>query len=87
MSTAQRLEYPPLRIFLKTIAARAYPRVVAANRQKTWLFFDMAFPVVGALAMVLGLALFAVGIEDAVSRRFPFQVTQWVDEPVISIAL
>ena len=26
---------------------------MAANRQKTWLFFDMAFPVVGALAMVL----------------------------------
>ena len=42
-----------MRIFLKTIVARAYPRVVAANRQKTWLFFDMAFPVVGALAMVL----------------------------------
>ena len=53
MSTAQRLEYSPLRIFLKTIAARAYPRVMAANRQKTWVFFDMAFPVVGALAMVL----------------------------------
>lgn len=43
----------PARIFFKTIVARAYPRVVAANRQKTWLFFDMAFPVVGALAMVL----------------------------------
>src|SRR5260370_16800787 len=26
---------------------------MAANRQKTWVFFDMAFPVVGALAMVL----------------------------------
>ncbi|HET7465172.1 MAG TPA: ABC transporter permease [Candidatus Dormibacteraeota bacterium] len=43
----------PARIFFKTIVARAYPRVMAANRQKTWLFFDMAFPVVGALAMVL----------------------------------
>ena len=42
-----------VRIFFKTIVARAYPRVVGANRQKTWLFFDMAFPVVGALAMVL----------------------------------
>jgi ABC-2 type transport system permease protein len=49
----QRVEYSPLRIFFRTIAARAYPRVMAANRQKTWVFFDMAFPVVGALAMVL----------------------------------
>lgn len=53
MSAALRVEYSPLRIFLKTIVARAYPRVVAANRQKTWVFFDMAFPMVGALAMVL----------------------------------
>jgi ABC-2 type transport system permease protein len=53
IAAAQRTEYSPLRIFFKTIAARAYPRVMAANRQKTWLFFDMAFPVVGALAMVL----------------------------------
>ena len=53
IGAAQRAEYPALRIFFKTIAARAYPRVMAANRQKTWLFFDMAFPVVGALAMVL----------------------------------
>ena len=53
MSTAQHVQYSPLRIFLKTIAARAYPRVMAANRQKTWVFFDMAFPMVGALAMVL----------------------------------
>lgn len=49
----QAVERSPARIFFKTIVARAYPRVVAANRQKTWLFFDMAFPVVGALAMVL----------------------------------
>jgi ABC-2 type transport system permease protein len=53
MAASVRVEYSPLRIFLKTIVARAYPRVVAANRQKTWLFFDMAFPMVGALAMVL----------------------------------
>lgn len=53
MSAAQALERSPATIFFKTIVARAYPRVVAANRQKTWLFFDMAFPVVGALAMVL----------------------------------
>jgi ABC-2 type transport system permease protein len=53
MTAEQRSNYSGLRIFFKTIVARAYPRVVGANRQKTWLFFDMAFPVVGALAMVL----------------------------------
>jgi len=41
-----------LAIFFKSIVARAYPRVVAANRQKSWVFFDMAFPMVGTLAMV-----------------------------------
>jgi ABC-2 type transport system permease protein len=53
MVAEQRFNVSPVSIFFKTIVARAYPRVVAANRQKTWLFFDMAFPVVGALAMVL----------------------------------
>ena len=53
MSSAPAREHSAVRIFFKTIVARAYPRVVAANRQKTWLFFDMAFPVVGAMAMVL----------------------------------
>jgi len=53
MSAIQHAERSPLRIFLKTIVARAYPRVVAANRHKSWLFLDMALPMVGALAMVL----------------------------------
>ncbi len=35
------------------------------------------------MIMVMGLALFAMGVEDWVSRRFPFQVNQWVDDPVI----
>jgi ABC-2 type transport system permease protein len=41
-----------LNLFLKSIVARAYPRVVAANRQKSWVFFDLAFPMIGTLAMV-----------------------------------
>jgi ABC-2 type transport system permease protein len=53
MNAMPRVEPSPVRIFLKSIVARAYPRVVGATRQKTWLFFDMAFPMVGALAMVL----------------------------------
>ena len=41
-----------VRIFFRSVVARAYPRVVAANRQKSWVFFDMAFPMIGTLAMV-----------------------------------
>ena len=41
-----------VKIFFKSIAARAYPRVVAANRQRTWVFFDLAFPLIGTFAMV-----------------------------------
>ncbi|HVD00039.1 MAG TPA: ABC transporter permease [Candidatus Dormibacteraeota bacterium] len=39
-------------IFFRSVVARAYPRVVGANRQKSWIFFDMAFPMIGTLAMV-----------------------------------
>jgi ABC-2 type transport system permease protein len=42
----------PLTLFLRTIMGRAYPRVVAGQRMKTWLFMDVAFPLVAALAMV-----------------------------------
>ncbi len=41
-----------LEIFLRTMIARAYPRVVGLNRNRSWLFFDLAFPLVGTFAMV-----------------------------------
>ncbi len=41
-----------LAIGLRSVLARAYPRVVAANRQKSWVFFDFAFPLIGTLSMV-----------------------------------
>jgi len=41
-----------LTIFVKSVLARAYPRVVGANRQRSWVFFDLAFPLVGTFAMV-----------------------------------
>ena len=41
-----------LEIFLRTIVARAYPRVMGINRNRSWLFFDLAFPLVGTFAMV-----------------------------------
>lgn len=40
------------RLFLKTIAARAYPRVVGMQREKSWLFFDVFLPMLAVSAYV-----------------------------------
>jgi ABC-2 type transport system permease protein len=40
------------RIFLKTVLARAYPRVVGANRRRSWVIFETVFPLLGTIAMV-----------------------------------
>jgi ABC-2 type transport system permease protein len=40
------------RLFLKTIIARAYPRVLGFYRRPSWLFMELAVPVIGTLAMV-----------------------------------
>ena len=41
-----------LRIFLKTIAARGYPRFVASFRNKTWLITETLLPLIGTIAMI-----------------------------------
>jgi ABC-2 type transport system permease protein len=40
------------RLFLKTIAARAYPRVVGQQRELSWMFFDVFLPMVAVCAYV-----------------------------------
>jgi ABC-2 type transport system permease protein len=40
------------RLFLRTIIARAYPRVLGFYRRPSWLFMEFAVPVIGTLAMV-----------------------------------
>ena len=40
------------RLFLKTIAARAYPRVIGMQREKSWLFFDVFLPMMAVAAYV-----------------------------------
>lgn len=40
------------RLFIRTVLARAYPRVVAQQREMTWLFFDVFLPFVATLAYV-----------------------------------
>jgi ABC-2 type transport system permease protein len=41
-----------LRIFLKTIVARAYPRFVASWRNKTWVITETLLPLIGTIAII-----------------------------------
>jgi len=40
------------RLFLKTVIARAYPRVIGQQREKSWMFFDIVLPLGGVVAYV-----------------------------------
>ena len=49
---------PPLkkntgwRLFLQTVIARAYPRIIGQQREKSWMFFDIFLPMLGVAAYV-----------------------------------
>jgi ABC-2 type transport system permease protein len=40
------------RLFLKTIIARAYPRLIGQQREKSWMFFDIFLPMLAVSAYV-----------------------------------
>ena len=40
------------KLFLKTILARAYPRIIGQQREKSWIFFDVFLPMLGVAAYV-----------------------------------
>jgi len=40
------------RLFWQTVLARAYPRVIGQQREKSWLFFDVVLPIIGVAAYV-----------------------------------
>jgi ABC-2 type transport system permease protein len=40
------------RLFARTVAARAYPRLVMNVREKWWMVFDILLPLVGLCAYV-----------------------------------
>jgi ABC-2 type transport system permease protein len=40
------------RLFLKTVAARAYPRVIGQQREKSWVFFEIFMPMLAVAAYV-----------------------------------
>jgi len=41
------------RLFLKTIIARAYPRIIGQQRETSWMIFDVVMPMLGVIAYVL----------------------------------
>ncbi|MDE3090273.1 MAG: ABC transporter permease, partial [Chloroflexota bacterium] len=40
------------RLFLQTVIGRAYPRVIGAQREKSWVFFDVVLPMLAVSAYV-----------------------------------
>ncbi len=40
------------RLFLQTVVARAYPRVIGQQREKSWIFFEIFMPFVSVVAYV-----------------------------------
>lgn len=42
-----------LRHGVMTMLGRAYPRVVGANREPSWVFFDVALPLLSTIALLL----------------------------------
>jgi ABC-2 type transport system permease protein len=41
-----------MRLFFQTIIARAYPRLIGQQREKSWMFFDVFLPLLGVAAYV-----------------------------------
>src|ERR1700716_4439535 len=41
-----------VRIFLKTIVARAWPRFVSSYRNKSWLIMETLLPLIGTIAII-----------------------------------
>ncbi|MCU0486047.1 MAG: ABC transporter permease [Anaerolineales bacterium] len=41
------------RLFLQTVIARSYPRIIGMQREKSWMFFDVVLPLGSVIAYVL----------------------------------
>lgn len=40
------------RLFIQTVLARAYPRIIGQQREKSWVFFDIALPMIAVASYV-----------------------------------
>jgi ABC-2 type transport system permease protein len=41
-----------LHLFMQTVIARAYPRIIGQQREKSWVFFDIFLPILGVASYV-----------------------------------
>lgn len=47
------VKYSGWRLFLQTVIARSYPRIIGMQREKSWMFFDVVLPLGSVIAYVL----------------------------------
>ncbi len=53
VNTAERIpKNTGWKLFVQTVLARAYPRVIGQQREKSWMFFDIVLPMMGVSAYV-----------------------------------
>jgi len=52
VSTARLSKDVGWRLFVRTAFARAYPRVIGGNREKTWILFEIILPLLALSAFV-----------------------------------
>lgn len=53
MTTIQRIKKNRgVKLFIQTVIARAYPRLIGQQREKSWMFFDIVLPLLSVSAYV-----------------------------------
>lgn len=65
-----------IRLNLRSVAGRAYPRVVGANREPSWIFFETVLPLLGIAAYVLIYQFFANQAIAAIGANPAFSPTE-----------
>ena len=50
--TGGTTKYTGWRFYIQTVFARAYPRLIGQQREKSWLFFDIFLPLLGVSSYV-----------------------------------
>lgn len=52
IETSKEVRNTGVRLFLQSVWARAYPRIIAQQREKSWIFFDVFLPLLAVSSYV-----------------------------------
>ena len=52
IETTKEVRNTGVRLFLQSVWARAYPRIIAQQREKSWIFFDVFLPLLAVSSYV-----------------------------------